>query len=268
MLSRNYAKLHPVIEWYVAKYMSDLRRREPRNVGVILSVDGRLSARFQGERDDGELDGRRARMVGSLDNYRDWVHYWRTFRLAADLPLVRRATDNYYLERGGQQLAGTAIDSDAFLSQLFFQLVGMREVDEFERAPDPVYQLFESLPNVDVQVDPFIEIEADVYPFDYAVESSGKLLLFRKVAFNGSERKTWDAVHAAGEAVTKVADHLKKTHAPYVIGFDKDPSGLVDRQKHALKKRIKNRFHESAGLAADRLWLASIGGTKLLGPAH
>jgi len=58
--------------WLVAKYMPDLRRREPDNVGVILLMDGRAHLRFLGQR-DGRVDGRSVRWAGSVKNYKAWA---------------------------------------------------------------------------------------------------------------------------------------------------------------------------------------------------
>lgn len=255
-----------MIEWFVAKYMPDLRRREPRNVGVILSVDGRLMARFYGERPDGELDGRKSRFVSSGENYRDWVHYWRTLQTADALPLVRRATDNYYLERGGRILIGAEEHPETLLQRLYEQMVPPSDSHEhIERELDPVAELFASVgAAVAIESEPVIEIELDAYPFDYGIRTPDRLLLFRRVVFNGKASKTWDSVHAAAEAVSQVAAHRSDQYAPYVIGFEKEPGDSVKKQALALRRRIPDRFRQSEGLASDRDWLQSLGAPILV----
>jgi hypothetical protein len=64
---------------YVAKYVPDPARWEPRNVGVIVSTDGAVACRFVGERAPGVIDGRSIRhSVGApADVYREWVRFWR-----------------------------------------------------------------------------------------------------------------------------------------------------------------------------------------------
>lgn len=65
--------------FYVAKFIPDLIRNEPRNVGVILWTSGRLTARFLGEVGEGGqgLDSRFLRGLTSANSYRRWVTYLR-----------------------------------------------------------------------------------------------------------------------------------------------------------------------------------------------
>jgi hypothetical protein len=66
--------------YLVAKYISDLQRMEPKNIGVIVWVHGKASARFLAERQDspGEIDGRSIPpFVTSTASYKQWVDFWR-----------------------------------------------------------------------------------------------------------------------------------------------------------------------------------------------
>jgi hypothetical protein len=67
--------------YVIAKYIPDLQRMEPRNIGVIVWSPHGVQARFMAEREarPGEIDGRRApRFLTSVTAYRQWVNYWRT----------------------------------------------------------------------------------------------------------------------------------------------------------------------------------------------
>lgn len=114
------------VEWFVAKYMPDLRRREPKNVGVVLQFGERALSLFQGERSDGVIDARRLKGdVESAANFKAWVDYWR--HAAADgessIP-PSRATDNYFLEYGGKRVFGAEdTDAETFLETLYQTLV-------------------------------------------------------------------------------------------------------------------------------------------------
>ncbi len=55
----------------VAKYVSDLRRMEPRNVGVIVWSNGVATSRFLGDEED------IPKHVQSKNAYRQWIEYWR-----------------------------------------------------------------------------------------------------------------------------------------------------------------------------------------------
>jgi hypothetical protein len=57
----------------VAKYIPDLRRMEPRNIGVVVWSDGRTAARFLGE--DDALPPHLG--VRDKSNYREWITSWK-----------------------------------------------------------------------------------------------------------------------------------------------------------------------------------------------
>ncbi len=63
----------------VAKYAPDVRRMEPRNVGVIVWVEGEVAARFAGEKVNGHITATppSALHVRSPSAYQEWVRYWR-----------------------------------------------------------------------------------------------------------------------------------------------------------------------------------------------
>jgi hypothetical protein len=66
--------------YLVAKYIPDLQRMEPRNIGVIVWTPDAVEARFLGEKPErpGVLDGRSIPgFVTSASAYRQWISYWR-----------------------------------------------------------------------------------------------------------------------------------------------------------------------------------------------
>ena len=122
--------------WYLAKYIDDLRRREPKNVGVLLSDGERTYMRFIGQREDGSINGRIARFPESLQTYKAWVRYWeREFSDVSDLAETPRvnSSSNYYLEPGGERLVGQRDDGpEELLTWLYRELVEPK-IDEGER---------------------------------------------------------------------------------------------------------------------------------------
>ena len=135
-----------MIHYLVAKYIDDLARNEPTNIGVVVYDGARALARFDGEDDAGKIDLRRVRnrITGSY-TYRAWVEYWRRGlddpgalglgdAHAGDPDTIERLlaipARDFFLERGGTIL----LDEDerdlrATLDDLFARLV---------RAPDPL----------------------------------------------------------------------------------------------------------------------------------
>jgi hypothetical protein len=64
--------------YIVAKYVPELLRNEPRNVGVIVWTPEKVDARFWGENGGGDVDGRKVpEWVQSQPTYKEWVHFWR-----------------------------------------------------------------------------------------------------------------------------------------------------------------------------------------------
>lgn len=63
----------------IAKYIADLKRGEPRNIGVIVWTPGEVVCKFIGQSDDlpGKVDGRSVPdFVNSVTAYKQWVKYW------------------------------------------------------------------------------------------------------------------------------------------------------------------------------------------------
>jgi hypothetical protein len=194
--------------WLVAKYMDDLRRREPKNVGVILLSDHGSLSRFKGEKTDGEIDGRKIN-VGSVENYKAWVEHWkRTLREGGDrMRLLTAGTPgNYSLEFGGERLLGNAdLNSAAFLDLLYRQLV--EDVADPPDVVDPrrlIERMFDRLkirekiferPSV---VDRTRGVE-DPLAFDYRYKN-GINVLMKRVHL---AKDPWATVHETGYNFTQ-----------------------------------------------------------------
>ena len=67
------------MQWFVVKYVPDLIRREPKNIGVILLVEGSSTSRSRRQQ-DGEIDGRTVPQFGNHLVYKAWVRQWRMLR--------------------------------------------------------------------------------------------------------------------------------------------------------------------------------------------
>jgi hypothetical protein len=75
---QNTTDLPVASRYFVAKYMPDIMRMEPKNVGVILWTPSGAIARFVGEDDRGHIDARRLpEWIGDTSIYRDWIAFWR-----------------------------------------------------------------------------------------------------------------------------------------------------------------------------------------------
>ncbi len=198
------------VEWLVAKYMPDLRRREPKNVGVVLRVGDLCLSRFMGERDEGRIDGRRIHgLVSSVQNYKAWVAYWRQAAGSEDLSALtrKRADDSYFLESAGQRLLGSEHTApEDMLDYLYSSLV--------EDMPEPdtlnVRQLSERvLDRVGIrdQVTEKYRLPISVTDsalFDYKYEN-GSVNLMKRVTLTYDDERSWASVHAAAWDLEKAA---------------------------------------------------------------
>lgn len=131
--------------YLVAKYISDLQRMEPKNIGVIVCTRGAVSARFVAERTDkpGEIDGRSIPpFVTSMAAYKQWVEFWRTeldekpLRGGQTLQkwldkLTQTSRGNFRLADGGTVLADVENeDIGVVTNNLFHNLVESAPPDE------------------------------------------------------------------------------------------------------------------------------------------
>lgn len=189
-------------KWLIAKYMPDARRREPRNVGVILLVDGAAYMRFRGEDGRGGIDGRRVKLVESLDNYKAWVAYWRKAVARLDpkkLP-PHDPSQNYFLEPGGERLLGNKdIEPESFVAQLFRDLVDDEiPVELAMTAQDTtIERAFQRLQIAEkIERDPVFQSDAkDHLSFDFRYKN-GLTAWMKRVRLPKDRDTSWEGVHA------------------------------------------------------------------------
>jgi hypothetical protein len=215
-----------IVEWLVAKYVSDLARGEPRNIGVVVRYGPKMMSRFLGERDDGTVDGRAARTVNApAAYYKVWVESWK--RRFAEWEqseaenvqpfLRRRPTDNYYLDYGGERLVGTeSTDAGTLLGDLFLRLVAsVQPVEETVFPPasvlaDRVFKRLGIAPDVKrgMQYKLQSDDELDVVRFHYGYQN-GSLSLMQRLALGpaAEDSDSWAAVHDAAWSFFQISRH-------------------------------------------------------------
>jgi hypothetical protein len=104
------------VNYWIAQYMGDLFRREPRNVGVFVEEDGVAAARFLGIGDNGQIDGRKLKgRVEYIDVYKQWVEFWTKEIQHTSVPeVLEMSGPHYQVVEGGVvddasgELAGVA----------------------------------------------------------------------------------------------------------------------------------------------------------------
>jgi hypothetical protein len=124
------------VRYWIAKYVEDPFRNEPRNVGIVVSTPDGMAARFAGERDDGTVDGRRLQSFKFAEVYKQWIQYWREQIRAENIEAITSATtQNYYVIQGGEVSDTGSDGADAICKFLYGLLVSDTPVMEaFELA--------------------------------------------------------------------------------------------------------------------------------------
>lgn len=134
-------------QYWIAQHVTDLFRNEPRNVGVIVSVDGVLAARFLGESDANttQLDGRKLKHFTHPDVYRQWVAYWRGLLRKNDSESLAQSSGSHYriLEAGNVTDCedDSPIDVANYLYALLVSEGGLTEALALEEASTEISAL-------------------------------------------------------------------------------------------------------------------------------
>lgn len=128
--------------YWIAKYVEDPLRNEPRNVGIVASTPDGFAARFAGENEDGVIDRRRLQRFKYADVYVQWLDYWR--RQIQDRTfeqIIQDRTANYYIAAGGE-VGDTGEDAPEIVCNFLFSLLVSDE---------PAMQAFELAEQVSIE---------------------------------------------------------------------------------------------------------------------
>lgn len=164
--------------YLVAKYVPDVFRNEPVNVGVMTWIEGKVCWRFLGQQSNGAINGKAPGVVGrinSVQNYKQWIESW-VHHLQSDqlqtrdngvvrndspdfmCAMAAYGSGNYILESGGE-LAEDAPKEEIkdVTNYLFDSLVriGEDEKDQYKSADEVRDQL---LKEADVIMNPRVKM--------------------------------------------------------------------------------------------------------------
>ncbi|MEK7122366.1 MAG: hypothetical protein AAB855_00760 [Patescibacteria group bacterium] len=119
-------------KYWIAKHISDPFRNEPRNIGVIVEMNGMRDAKFVGETRLGHIDGRTIRSDFSHPEvYRQWVEYWRSEMDRGIGDISNRGGKAHYGLFPAGEVSDLGNDSIADVTKhLFDLLVSIRPVAE------------------------------------------------------------------------------------------------------------------------------------------
>lgn len=237
--------------WLVAKYVADIERGEPSNVGLMLidQDSGEVLSRFIGESDNGAIDGRSAKWAASLDNYKLWVEHWRRSAKEPDALLSESAklpAENYFLQSAGQ-FVGLPEHHDA---HDVFEDLYSRLVDRTPTQSEPIGRLAEKvlqrvaqrLPN-EVERDSVVRVKVDdavdELAFDYRY-NNGVPHMMQKVPLTYTDARSWDRLHAVSWSFSQLqnAQDIAYHHAETVaLVRTREPDDALEDQLRFLEKQ-------------------------------
>jgi hypothetical protein len=120
---------------YVAKYIRDPRRWEPRNIGIFVVDEHGLAGKFIGERADGSVDKRSVKgFVRNTEVYEEWVKYWRRTLMAGGIEeILESTTPHFWVAESGEVWIGDETP-EKLVERYFSELVLKKEGEEDDRA--------------------------------------------------------------------------------------------------------------------------------------
>lgn len=118
-------------DWYLVQLTADLRKHEPRNIGVVLNVGDTWILRFRSVDRSGNINGRQLRALDiSKETYKSWVEYFtrkaRSGEWAEALSLPKRRPSNFGAIHGGTIIEMEG-DPRFLADRLFAELVAQPE---------------------------------------------------------------------------------------------------------------------------------------------
>lgn len=224
---------------FLAKYVPDAARWEPRNVGVIVDVDGVRKARFLAEDAGGNIDGYRARWaVGApIEVYREWVRFWRreiVERGEDPLSPDDRGPQTFFVDQAGQVLAESEPRTvDLMVDEYFGRLVHQEAQGEVElrEAVESLIAATEIERRSAFKRDVTVEAEkargaevAERFRFPYAVQN-GHLIVGHRIplqidAFVHDALFRFSRLPTGVEAVSFVNGFHREAHKPPVKNLE------------------------------------------------
>jgi hypothetical protein len=215
--------------YLVAKYISDLQRMEPKNIGVIVWVSGEVSARFLAEKpgNPGKIDGRSIPpFVTSMASYKQWVDFWRGALAEKAVPkgrsedwfdgLKQTSYGNFCLVDGGFIIDEVKNHLHQVTDDLFFRLVESGSSDEprdpaLDRVADDLIKklrlkenvAFHSRFQVSCQVAPQV---VERFEFSHAYKNGSLRRLYQRVPLARRRTPLRRTIHDSAWMFEKVVE--------------------------------------------------------------
>ncbi|GAF48824.1 hypothetical protein [Rhodococcus wratislaviensis] len=179
--------------WHLIQYTADLRRKEPRNVGVVAQVDGEWAIRmFAVDGEDQSVNGHRLRTLRlTKDGYENWVRYYHRLTESGSWDEIlrhqARRPSEFTVRKGG--FVSTQQSASDLVQRLYNELVetadhSVSRAKLLQAQVESVLTIAEIAPAVEVAVparwDRGTQAEQDdSVPFNYAYTNGQQHLMDR-----------------------------------------------------------------------------------------
>lgn len=184
-------------KYFVAKYIADQFRNEPRNIGVIVSKGDQLGSRFLGLDGDGQIDGRKLRTFDYPEVYRQWLDFWRSSLAVSDIDSIIRSSSGHYVVIDSGSVSDTGQDSAQAIANFMYStlvsdggwaeaLTGLEpaEAPELSKLVDDVQRLF-------AQLDLFATDDSLAHPIRMGATVVGKRSIPHRPKFSQANGKIY-----------------------------------------------------------------------------
>jgi hypothetical protein len=240
-------------KWLLAKYVSDLQRNEPQNIGLILLRDDEIATRFIGQRHDGTIDGRSAKYVRSAATYKAWVEYWRSLVAQGDVDALLamahsgQRKENYVLEAGGEIVLGSDpwLETADILDDLYGRLVEDTDpaLENVGRLAERVIERVQQRLGHPIERGSKVVVESDgvldELKFDYRY-NNGRPHLMRTLSLSYADSRSWDRLHSIAWSFTQIqqANDASIREADLIaLVRTREPDEALEKQILALEQR-------------------------------
>lgn len=84
------------VNYWIVQHIPDLMRHEPRNIGIFAEIENNIYCKFQGENEDGSIDGRKIKWIEYPEVYKQWIEFWKDEAKNNNIEEILEETTDYY----------------------------------------------------------------------------------------------------------------------------------------------------------------------------
>ncbi|MGC5398578.1 hypothetical protein ACPXCP_22925 [Streptomyces sp. DT20] len=245
--------------WFLVKYVDDIFRNEPINIGVVVTAEDGVGSHFLGQRPDGSINGQRvSKRIHGVETYKAWVKFIHKEASRGALEeriekLAKRTGDRYLIERRGPVLDGQGEDRKSpgqLANELFAVLVSaeLEAAPSLESLADRAFKRLALPPGVRIDrgVDYKVKVRdvPQLVSFDYRCRGD-RVTLMDRVSFVRHGKPLMQSVNDLLYRIETVEKH-QSIHDFVALYSGADRSDEVERQLKVL-----NKFAHTVDLSSD-----------------